>query len=279
LQDSLRALLAAAIVVAVVASVLELPSIRPVWLDRAGRVVAALTAELVAVALLRLAIPRARPGDPLIAGNWQYVRWLMSSVLVEVALHPWFRAPMWFFHITRFLYLRALGADLSWRVAIPADLGIRDPALLTIEAGTQIEAGVVIENAIHTSGRVRIDRVSIGGGCLIGEQAILMPGASLAHDARVSPGAYLGPDAKVGVAAKIGERAVLASGVEVGSYAVIEAGAVLSEGVRVADGARIGAGAVVPPNTEVQEREIWVGAPAGPLPRKPTESRAAAPES
>jgi carbonic anhydrase/acetyltransferase-like protein (isoleucine patch superfamily) len=267
-QDALRGGFFVAIVSSVVATFVFLPTLQPLWLDRVGHVLAAVTAELVTVGLLRVVVPRPRAGNHLIGKNWDYVRWLSSAALAEVALHPVLRGPFWLFHFTRFLYLRALGADVSFRVGIPVDLTVRDPSLFAIAGGAQVEQGVVIENAVHATGRVRVDRVTIGGGCLVGAHTVLMPGTSLGHDARVSPGAYLGPDARVGVGAKIGERAVLAAGVEVGTHAVIEPGAVLSENVRVGDGARVSAGAVVPPSTEIPEREIWAGVPAGLLPRE-----------
>jgi acetyltransferase-like isoleucine patch superfamily enzyme len=278
LQDLLRAIFLVVIVAAVVGAIVRLPNVEPRWMDILGRTIAALTTELLTIVVVRLLIPKPRAGNHLIGGNWDYGRWLSSAALSEIALHPVIRAPFWIFHFTRFLYLRALGADVSWRVSFPVDLVVRDPSLLSIAAGAQIEPGVVIENAVHATGRVRVDRVTIGGGCLVGAHTILMPGASLGHDARVSPGAYLGPDARVGVGAKIGERAVLAAGVEIGTHAVIEPGVVLSEGVRIADNARITAGTVVPPNTAVGEREIWaVGTPAGPLPRQDSWAGAGGP--
>ena len=265
LQDVCRVVYFSLIILAVVLAVSLWPRLHPLWLDVLARLIAAVTAQLITVTLLRIIVPRPRIGSHRVGRDGQYVRWLVSSTLAEVGDHPALRWPYSFTFLTRVLYLRALGAQLSFRTSFPIGLRVRDPSLLAVEAGAQIEPGVVIENALHATGRVRVDSVTIGGGCLVGACAVLMPGTVLGHDARIGPGAYLGPDVSIGVGAKIGERAVLAAGVDVGSHVRIGAGAVVGEGVSVADRAKIMAGAVIPPNSRIREEEVWQGVPARPL--------------
>jgi len=177
------------------------------------------------------------------------------------------RWPFSFLDTTRFLYLRAQRARVAVDASIHASVRIAEPCLLSVESGAQLEPGVIIENALHATGRVRIDAVFIGAGCLIGAHAMLMPGVSLGHEARVSPGSYLGPDVSIGVGAKIGERAILAAAVDVGSHARIGAGAVIGEGVVIGEHARVAAGAVIPPKSQIREGEVWQGVPARPMNR------------
>jgi acetyltransferase-like isoleucine patch superfamily enzyme len=234
----------------------------PAWLDTGARVLAFLCAELVILALLREIVPRPRPGAHKIGGDKEYVRWLVSQAFTEVAMHPLVRLPFWSFHTSRVLFLKALGARIWFKVGFSPHTIIREPALVSIGAGSQLEPGVTIEAALHGAGRIRVAPVIIGQGCLVGAHAILMPGATVGHDVRIEPAAIIGEDVRVGVGASIGEGVRLEKGVDLGSYASIGTGAIISEGVRIGDRAKVAPGAIVEPHTEIGERELWEGAPA-----------------
>ena len=262
LQDLLRLLFLAPIVAAVVVAASLPQPLEPLWLDACARVVAGLAGELLAISTLRLLLPRPELGAHFVGKSKSYARWLLSATFAEVALHPLIRAPFWFLHTTRVLYLRALGAELGFSAGFGADLVVREPSLVRVGPGALLEPGVVLEAALHGAGRVRVGQVIVGRGCLVGAHAILMPGATLGHDARIEPASLIGEDVRVGVGASIGEGARLERGVDLGSYTSVGTGAIVSEGVRVGDRARIAAGAVVPANTQIGERELWAGPPA-----------------
>jgi acetyltransferase-like isoleucine patch superfamily enzyme len=262
LQDLLRLGFFVLIAVTVVSVALYPPPSYPLWLDRTGRVLLGLASEVLLLAIIRECVPRPAAGSHMVGANKEYIRWLVSSAFADVAMNPMVRFPFWMLHSTRVLYLKALGTQISWNVGFHEDFVLREPALVEIAPGAQLEPGVVLEAALHGAGRVRIAPIIIGGGCLVGAHAILMPGATLGHDATVAPGAFLGENVHVGVGAKIGEGARIERGVDLGSYTSVGTGAIISEGVRVGDRARIGSGAVVEPNTSIGERELWEGAPA-----------------
>lgn len=261
-QDGLRLLFAALIGAGTAAAALLPPASSPPWLDLAGRLLAAVSGELATLVLLRALVPRARPGWHRIVWAGDYVRWILSSVFNEVALHPLVRAPFWYLHFTRVLYLKALGAQVAWTASFPADLVLRDPSLVRIGPGAQIEPAVTLEGALHGAGRVRVGPVEVGPGCLLGAHSVVMPGAALGMDARVEPATVIGEDVKLGVSCTIGEGARLQRGVEVGAHSVVGTGALLAEGVKVAERARVGSGAVVEPETLIGERQTWSGVPA-----------------
>ena len=102
----------------------------------------------------------------------------------------------------------------------------------------------------------------MGQGTLVGAHCILMPGATLGHEARLEPSTVVGEGARVGVGAAIGEGARLERAVDLGSYTVVGTGAILSEGARGGDRARVAPGAWIEPDTMVGERETWAGVPA-----------------
>ena len=238
------------------------PRRSPLWLDIGAKVVAALSAQLIVLGLLRLLLPKPPLGAHRVDDRSVYARWLLAAAYADVAMHPLLRFPFWIFHLSKVMYLKALGAQLPWHVHLHDDLIIRDPALLSIGEGAQIEPGVTIESARYGAGRIRIGPVRIGAGCLVGAQAVLLPGATLGHDARIGPAAIVGEDAKIGVSASIGQGARVERGVDLGSYASVGTGAVVLEGAKIGDRAKIAPGAVVEPHTTVPERESWSGAPA-----------------
>jgi carbonic anhydrase/acetyltransferase-like protein (isoleucine patch superfamily) len=238
------------------------PPTHPYWLDVTGRVMAFFFAELVILAVLRELVPKPHAGAHKVGNDKEYVRWLISQAFTDVAMHPVIRTPFWSFHTTRVLFLKALGARVSFSVAFSAHTVIREPVLLSIGVGSQLEPGVTIEAALHGAGRIRVAGVIIGQGCLVGAHSILMPGATVGHDVRIEPAAIIGEDVRVGVGASIGEGVRLEKGVDLGSYASIGTGAIISEGVRIGDRAKVAPGAIVEPHTEIGERELWEGAPA-----------------
>lgn len=262
LQDGLRLVYLTVIVGAVVAGVVLPGRAYPLWRDVLGRVVVGLSAQILVLALLRMVVPRPPSGSHKVGRNRDYFRWLASVSFAEVALHPLLRFPFWFLHLTRVLYLRALGAQLSVGVSLHEQIVVREPSLISLGSGSQLEPGVIIEVALHGAGRIRVGQVTIGQGVLIGAHSILMPGATIGHDARVEPGAVIGEDVKVGVGAFIGEGAHLEQGCDLGSYVAVGTGAIVGVGVKAGDRARIEAGAVVEPGTIIKERERWTGAPA-----------------
>lgn len=262
-QDALSLLFLLLILFFDIGAAVKIPTVEPATVDIGRRIVLAMVVHVIIIACLRALVPRPRPGSHLVKFNGPYLRWLVSSSFARVAMNPVFRAPYWFLSSTRFLYLRALGAKLGLGVAVPSSVLVRDPCLIDVGRGAQIEPGVIFESAVHSAGRVHVETIRVGGGTLIGAHVVLMPGASLGHDARVGPGAYIGAHVRVGVSSSIGPCAVLSENVDIGSEVVIGAGAVLSEGVVAGDRSRVLPGAVVAQDEKIGEREVWgVGAKA-----------------
>jgi len=259
LADTVRLFYASIIVLSVTSATL-LPQVEPAWRDTLGRVIAAFAAELVAIALLRQVLPKPNPGLHRVGKSDDHAVWLLSAALAEVAMAWPFRAPFWLLGSTRCLYLRALGAEVSWSASIAPDTVVRDPVLVSIGPGARVEPGACLETVVHSAGRIHIGRITIGANVTLGQHAVILPGAAIAHEARVGPGAIIGIESRVGVGSSIGARAVIGDRVELGAYTVVGAGAIIAEGAKVNDRARVMPGAVVPPDAIVNEREVWPAA-------------------
>lgn len=259
LADALRILYAGVIGLSV-ASVFLLPEVDPPWRDTLSRVLAGLAAELVSIALLRQVLPRPAPGLHRVGKSEDHAVWLLSAALAEVAMSRIFRAPFWLLGSTRCMYLRALGAEIAWSASVAPDVVIRDPVLIRIGKGARLEPGACLETVVHEAGRIHVGQISVGRDVTLGQQCVVLPGASIAHEARIGPAALVGVEARVGIGASVGARAVIGDRVELGAYAIVGIGAVVGEGAKIGDRARIMPGAVVPPDAVVQEREVVAAA-------------------
>lgn len=262
LQDIFRIVFFLIIVAADLSMVLFLPKIEPFWLDAAGRVLAMIMTHLIVIMLLREIIPKMPQGSIRIGQDKNYLRWLLANGLTEICNGRLFSAPFKLFHFSRYIYLRAQGAKISYQASLPASVSIDVPSLLSIEQGTQIEAGVHFVHSRTDMGRIRVQEISISEGALVGAHSQLMGGASVGPNARIGAAVYIGPDVHVGLGVKIGDGAILAAGVDLGSYVRIGAGAMIAEGVSIAENAKVRAGSVIPQSTRIRAGEVWQGLPA-----------------
>lgn len=262
LQDVLRLLVLGTLVGSFTVAFMVVPPLPSVWIDGPVRLAAGFAAELSALFLMRTALPVARPGAHRVGWNADYLRWLTSCALNDVAMLSVVRGPFDVLDFGRVLFFSALGARIPWTVAIPREITLRDPSLCKVGAGAQLESGVIIETALHGAGRVHVGRVDVGSGCLLGAHCLLMPGVVIAHDVRIGPRALIGEEAQIGVGATLGPSVQVGQGADVGSYANVGAGAVLGTGVRVGDRARVAGGASVEEGVSIPEREYWAGVPA-----------------
>jgi acetyltransferase-like isoleucine patch superfamily enzyme len=261
-RDLLRLFYLAIVVASILFFAMRIPSVEPLWMDVTRRVLAGIFGELLAFTLLRTVLPRPHQGAHIVGWNRAYLSWLFSLPLADVGLNRVMRFPFWFLHSTRVLFLNALGARVSWQCGFHADTSVREPALIEVGAGSQLEPNVALEVSVHSAGRVRVGRISIGEGCLINAHAVLMPGVTVAHEARIEPGALLGENVRIGVGARVGAGACIGPNTEVGSYASVGVGCVIGHDVRLGDRARVLPGSVVVNGTVIGEREIWSGHPA-----------------
>lgn len=95
------------------------------------------------------------------------------------------------------VYLRVLGAKLGKGVMINSKF-IHDHALLEIGDGTLIGGDAVLSAHAAEKGHLVLTPIKIGKGCLIGQNAILMPGVTIGDKAVVAAGAIVLKNTVVG---------------------------------------------------------------------------------
>ncbi|MBL4849692.1 MAG: AMP-binding protein [Planctomycetes bacterium] len=201
---------------------------------------------------VRLVLPRPEPGiHPL--GGPAGRAWGLHFVLQRVVSLPLWRSVFQSSGALRWLLLRALGADVGFRLRTAMDAEILDAHLLTIGVDAMLSGGTSVSAHLTAGDQLHLARVVIGArvelwagasvalGCELGEQTRVGCRTMLLPHVKVGPRCTIGNFARIGEASRIGEGAWIGDEVIVGRGCVIEAGARVPAGTRLAPGSRVAA--------------------------------------
>jgi hypothetical protein len=125
--------------------------------------------------LIRLGIPRVKPGVYDIGMNKEFMAWYMYLCLghgVRIAgLQPFFFT----FYLTKYLYWRAMGARIAYGVNSSLFAILADYPLLTIGRGCTLGAFVFISGHVFVGNKVLLGEVRIGDNVFLGKGAVVGP--------------------------------------------------------------------------------------------------------
>lgn len=145
----------------------------PLWALLAPAVLA--TAFLVACWLIRLGIPRMRPGTYKMEMSRDYLAWYMTLCLghaVRISgLQPFFFT----FYLTKYLYWRAMGARIAYGVNSSIFAYLADYPLLTIGKGCTMGANVLVIGHLFLGDKVMLGPVTLGDNVFLGFGAFVGP--------------------------------------------------------------------------------------------------------
>ncbi|WP_164018981.1 hypothetical protein [Pyxidicoccus trucidator] len=145
----------------------------PLWVLLAPGVLAA--AFLAACWLVRLCIPRMRPGTYKMEMSRDYLAWFMTLCLghsVRISgLQPFFFS----FYVTKYLYWRAMGARIAYGVNSSIFAVLADYPLLTIGKGCTMGANVLVIGHMFLGDKVMLGPVDIGDNVFLAAGAMVGP--------------------------------------------------------------------------------------------------------
>ncbi|NMO13922.1 hypothetical protein HPC49_08450 [Pyxidicoccus fallax] len=145
----------------------------PLWALLAPGVLAG--AFLAVCWLVRLCIPRMRPGTYKMEMSRDYLAWFMTLCLghsVRISgLHPFFFS----FYVTKYLYWRAMGARIAYGVNSSLFAMLADYPLLTIGKGCTMGANVLVIGHMFLGDKVMLGEVNIGDNVFLAAGAVVGP--------------------------------------------------------------------------------------------------------
>lgn len=203
--------------------------------------------------VLRLLLPRPRPGRYPFPGHPQSVAWGLHFALMRAVYLPGLRHLAFSYASLRWLMLRALGAKVAFQMQTASSILVVDAHLLTVGPETMLAADVMTSGHFIEQGTLTLGPVVIAKGAQLLEGVKVGPDVSIGEYASIGPECRIAPGVRIGEYVHLGMGCLLWSGSVVKDNAVLGHGVTLEQGVVVGEGAVIESGARVPAKTEIPD--------------------------
>lgn len=157
------------------------------WLAVASPLV--LILSLISILFLfRLLLPRPRKGAYRLTVNRGTLAWACHFQLNRAILLSGLRAWIFTSNVLRFLYLRAMGARIAFRINGSSGIDFVDLPLIEIGEGSTLAEGVVISCHSFTGETLIIDPVRVGKHVFLGMDVVLGPGTEIGDRSWIGTG-------------------------------------------------------------------------------------------
>jgi acetyltransferase-like isoleucine patch superfamily enzyme len=210
-----------------------------------------LCALLLTATLVRLLLPRLKPGRYPFPGHPQSIVWLLHFTLQRLMYLPVWRHLFFAFSTLRWALLRGLGANAAFEMDASSDVLVLDPQLVTVGRGSMLGAGCTLSAHIIERGTLFLGRITIAEGVELGCNVMAAPGVMVGEYAVIGPDCRLAPESAVGPFAYLGASCVTGPGSRIGAHAVIGHQVAIEAGVTVGEGAVVATGTRVPRSTVI----------------------------
>ncbi len=138
--------------------------------------------------LMRLSLPKLKPGVYPIGTSPQFLTWMATLYLghgVRIAgLQPLFSA----FYGLKYLYWRAMGANIAYGINSSIFANFSDYPMLTIGRGCTISAFTLISGHTFVGNKVLIAPVNIGSNVYIGYETAISAKTTIGNGAWIGAG-------------------------------------------------------------------------------------------
>jgi acetyltransferase-like isoleucine patch superfamily enzyme len=219
----------------------------PAWL------LVAVAGIAVCTWVLRLSLPRPKPGRYPFPVHPQSVAWGLHFALMRAVYLPGVRHLAFSYASLRWLMLRALGAKVAFQMQTASSILPVDAHLLTVGPETMLAADVMTSGHFIEQGTLTLGPVNIGKGAQLLEGVKVGPDVSIGEYASIGPECRIAPGVRIGEYVHVGMGCLLWTGTEVKDNAVLGHHVVLEQGVKVGEGAVVESGARVPAKTEIPD--------------------------
>lgn len=206
---------------------------------------------LLTATVLRLLLPRLKPGRYPFPTHPQALVWLLHFSLQRLMYLPVWRHFLFAFSTLRWALLQALGARAAFNMDASSDVLMLDLPLMELGPETMIGAGSTLSGHLIEQGMLFLGGVRLGRGVQVGNNVVIGPGATIGEHAVIGPECRIAAEITIGSFAYLGAACYVSSGVHVGANAVLGHQVNVGPGVTIGDGAVIETGTRIPRGTAI----------------------------
>jgi acetyltransferase-like isoleucine patch superfamily enzyme len=241
---------------AIVATVYPHLSQVPMFLGIPLLVVVFICSFLVNLALISRLVPKPKPGKYPFPFHKQSVYWGFHFAVQRIAMFALWRNFFMSFNTLKFLFLRALGADIEFRTWISSDIDLAEVYLLSVKEnallGGRADLGchfirdnqlILAPIRVEEDAQVLID-VKIGPDCVVGKKSVIGVGSTLAYKVKI------GESSSIGGFCLLQTHITIGSHVKIGEFVHIESAVSIEDGVHIPSGTWIRRGVKVRKDTK-----------------------------
>jgi hypothetical protein len=146
---------------------------------------------LLVLLAFRLCIPKLSQGVYPIGLNKGFISWYLHLSLSRSIKIAHIKDLLYSSNITRYLFFKAMGANISFNTTFAINCDISDFSLITIKDSSTISDHVKINAHLISNGKVFLSPVVINKNCFIGESTKINARVKVAAGAVVAPNSYL----------------------------------------------------------------------------------------
>lgn len=182
-SDILAALLCLGpIIITLILTWLELSQIANVYVQMAVAPFALTFSFILTIFVIRLLLPRLKKGVFPLGFNLGFMGWWTHSLLTRSARIFGIHYLIHSVSLFRWLYWRALGAKVSYKMSTSYKITLHDVALIEIEEGVILAEDVELSGHIVRGDRVLVAPVKIGKNSFIGRGTYIGPRTRIAEN-------------------------------------------------------------------------------------------------
>ena len=133
-------------------------------------------------------LPKMKPGLYKTDGNINIIVWHLNNALANALDNAGLKTPIYSFHLTKWLYWKAMGANIAFGTLSSSLIVIREYPLITIEKGVSLSGYNHISCHTFEGSRLLLAPINIGENAFIGMNTVIGP------KSKIGKNAYIGVD-------------------------------------------------------------------------------------
>ena len=150
-----------------------------------------ITVFCFSIFVIRLLIPKLKPGIYEVGFNKGFLTWYMHLSLNRSLQISHLKEFIYAYYFTRYLYFKAIGANIHYSVTTAINAELVDLQLITIKKGVTLSDDVRIAPHVITGDKLLLTKVTIGEGSFIGANSKIIGRTRIGYKCFIGPENHL----------------------------------------------------------------------------------------